>query len=312
MRNAIERKDFGDVAYGCFIACLYALKVRRPFDEIAGHAKGFRIVVYQLKGTIVDEETFLLECMWEKLLWHMGRQLFFQSTPTIDCLHQLAEFAYPLSLSDYKSHAVWIQDSFQELELKMFFMRFLVSLDLQGTLESGQLKKVIVKQFWKDWTRGSTTLPNRTQIRRVMRSLWSGLLRLLCDLTQNPLVSPAVLDNTISSLYLAIDSIPEHDDITSTVEVQDLIDLARSCLFLIGLVVCEVEPMNASSIPCSGASLIVGFLSTRLRLENLPNGVNKELLSSFDTACCKLASIGREYEQMEMSRAVTAWVSICS
>jgi hypothetical protein len=165
----------------------------------------------------------------------MGRQLLFWATPSPECLRQMAEFCQPLLLSDYRGHSPWIQDTFQELQLKFRFIRFVISLDLQNSHESQELKQTIVKRFWKDWETDPTTLQNRVQTRRLSRGLWTGLLSLL---TQTP---PHL--NTISFVHTTVDSILEQDNSANPMlNFSHAIELAGCCLVLTGLVLCQQQP----------------------------------------------------------------------
>jgi hypothetical protein len=248
MRDAIERQEFADVAYGCYTACMYSLKVRRPVAEIARHAEAFRLSVRLLKvsGASVDEETFLLECMWEKLLWHMGRQLFFKSNPTQECLNQLLHFAEPLLLSDYKGYPRWIRDSFSELEVKYQFLRFVMLLDLQCTPTSAELKQLIVKRFVRSWTTTQAPSRDRTTHRSLSRDIWSGLLTLLCYLEgQTSLGISCPPMEIITSIRLAVDRIPKSADSEMiSYELWDLIDLGVCSMVLIGLVQNEFQKVD--------------------------------------------------------------------
>jgi hypothetical protein len=78
-RAAIDRQAYRDLVYGCFAGCMYALCVRRQFDEIAAHAVAFRLSASHLLATnsLMGEETFFIECMWEKLVWVMAREMLF-------------------------------------------------------------------------------------------------------------------------------------------------------------------------------------------------------------------------------------------
>jgi hypothetical protein len=221
-------------------------------------------------------------------------------------------------LSDYKSMDVWIQDSFHELELKLLFMRLVISLDLQGTLESRQLKTAIVKRFWRDWTIESPlgNFGNRSQIRRISRKLWSGILVLLWDLTHLPFISPVSLNTMISCFHSTVDSLHEHVDIgQSPVEVREVIELAWNGLTLIGLVICDVQPTHTLGTIMLLTPLIVAFYSTRAHLLNLSHGLAtvKHLLSSFDEACLDIVSETREWDKpRDPSRAISIWVGICA
>jgi hypothetical protein len=247
MREAIELQAFADVAYGCYTACMYGLKVHRPFAEIAEHANAFRLSVRLLKssGTPVDEETFLLECMWEKLLWHMGRQLLFESILAKESLAQVLEFSQPLCLSDYSKHSIWIQDAFSELEVKFQFLRFIVSLDLLGTSSSRELKQSIVTRFLRSWGQSQPLLVHdKALIRKLSRNLWSALLALLfwcagqSTFESRPYTSdfPWII---ISSIHLAVDLIPTDNSGSLSHDLRDVTELGINCLVLIGLVVSE-------------------------------------------------------------------------
>jgi hypothetical protein len=248
MQDAIQRQDVADVAYGCYTACMYSLKLRRPVAEIARHADAFRVSVrlLNISGASVNEETFLFECMWEKLLWHMGRQLFFKSKPTQECLNKLLQFAQPLLLSDYKAYPRWIQESFSELQVKYQFLRFVVVLDLKDTPASAELKQSIVKRFIRSWTGPQTPSKDRTVLRRLSRDIWSGLLTLLCYIEEKtPLDIGCTPMEIITSIRLSIDQIPKPDDSEMIqYELWDLIDLGVCSLVLIGLVLIEFQTVD--------------------------------------------------------------------
>jgi hypothetical protein len=83
-RDAVKRKAFADLIFGCFAGCMYALRTRRAFSEIEFHAQGFRFGVYGLISTytMAAEEKFLLDCMWEKMIWYMMQHLLREPSPT--------------------------------------------------------------------------------------------------------------------------------------------------------------------------------------------------------------------------------------
>jgi len=144
MRRAIDQQSFIEVAYGSFIAVMYSLKQHRPFSEITNHAKAFRLSVHQLMTSmgIVNEETFLLECMWEKINWRLGSRLVVEAQSDTDVeLCQLMDFAKPLALSDY-SFSSWMPESLREIDVKFQFLRLIISLEMQHCLAAQRDPKI--------------------------------------------------------------------------------------------------------------------------------------------------------------------------
>lgn len=206
MREAIQQRAFPDLVYASFTAVLYSLKLRHPFAEIVGHVKAFRLSAPQMirsSGT-VDEETFLIECMWEKLIWHMCRLLVFNSRPPVEWLHQLMDFAKPLSLSDFR-FSPWIHGAFGDIQVKFQFLRFILSLERERTIEGTTFKKLIISSFLRTWI---STFPN-TQLREVARNLWSNLFDLLSLLQHRSTITPngkaAEIIHSIQSIIPRID-----------------------------------------------------------------------------------------------------------
>ena len=111
VREAIDQKAFADIAYGCYAGCLYSLRVNRPFRETVQHARGFKMgVSFLTPSSYVCEETFFLECLWEKLVWVMTRALV-KKTASVESWNIVAELAQPLSLSDYNDQPKWVHEA---------------------------------------------------------------------------------------------------------------------------------------------------------------------------------------------------------
>ena len=148
-RQAINHGEYADLAYGSFAICLHRLRIGDDFQEVANHANGFRASVKQLMETSPPsgEEAFLLECLWEKLIWIMGGKMLFKTAPTASELETLKTFACPLFLSSYKAQPQWIQESFRIVILKFHFFQIIVALESDATPNSSILKAALVTRF---------------------------------------------------------------------------------------------------------------------------------------------------------------------
>jgi len=187
MREAIQNRAFADIVYASFTAVLYSLKLRHPFAEIVGHVKAFRLSAPLMMGSKgnVDEETFLVECMWEKLIWHICRLLVFTSRLPVEWLPQLMDFAKPLSLSDYR-FSPWMHGAFGDIQVKFQFLRFILSLERERTTEGTTFKKHVISSFLRTWL---STFPD-SQLRELARNLWSDLFDLLSLLQRRSTITP--------------------------------------------------------------------------------------------------------------------------
>ena len=127
-RDAVNHQEFADLVYGCFAGCMFALRTRRTFDEIEVHAQGFQLSVSGLTATysLSAEEMFLLECMWEKMIWYMAQHVFSEPSPTTAALRRLAQSSKPLFCTDYKEQPGWMQDSYCEVEVKIEFVKLAI------------------------------------------------------------------------------------------------------------------------------------------------------------------------------------------
>ena len=255
VRDAIKREAFPELVYGCYAGCLYSLRVNRNVGEIMEHAKGFWLSVSHLKGSsdFVGEEQFFLECMWEKLLWVMTRELLFtNAAPAVVYLNQLVDFAQPLFSSDCKHQATWIQESFVEVQVKLQFIRLVATLDLNGTANSVDLKSSLMKKFLR-WVKTSpdswddpTSRYNKVALRNRSRKLWSELLTLLSCLIV-PADRVSYIDQVISSIHSTIDLIQDLDCEWLPTELRDS---AISSLALMGMVVSELQLDNPNGSTC--------------------------------------------------------------
>jgi hypothetical protein len=173
MRRAIDRRSFSEVAYGSFTATMYCLKLHRPFPEIVAHTKAFRVSVQLLliSDGIINEETFLLECMWEKLIWQMSRQMIFRSSSSLDMLCQMMEFARPLSLSDY-TFSPWMAETLDNIKLKFDFLRFFISLQRQHNIGTDSLQELLLSAFLKSWELAFVAI----HLRKLFRAAWGRLI----------------------------------------------------------------------------------------------------------------------------------------
>jgi hypothetical protein len=263
MRTAIDKKQYRDLVYACFVACMYTLCVNRHFSEFVTHAIAFRRCAYLLlsSSTLAGEEMFFVECMWEKLIWIMAREMLFQERLTDENLMQLVDIARPLSLSDYKDQPHWIQESFVEVTSKTQFIQCLAYIDLHDRNEGGKVKHVLKRRFRRDFVdaiglkfnqSNLASWGNTRRLRMISRELWSKLLTLLSDVIVWTSAPPDnVWQSTleiISSILSTLDLIcnPEDDD-EMVAAVSNLVDVAMCSLVLIGLILSEF-PRNETGL----------------------------------------------------------------
>lgn len=334
MMEAIDKEKYADIAYGCFTACMYNLKVGSPFEEIVGPANAFRVSALRLcnsESPLIDpEETFLLECMWEKLIWHMCRQLIFKSIPTRDCLNQIIEFSQPLLLSDYNDrYPLWIQSSFVDLSIKFGFIRLIAYLELCGTPECHTLKSSIAALFLGRWKQEvileqATAIPlsRRIVFRDILQTLWFNLISLLLEIIFNgPAPQPGSVSDVIldimSTIESTVDKVPLPEGLASlSFELCRVIKLSIYCVVLLGMVLSKAQ-VESSSICKSHllAALILALTSVREKLAAIVNNrwiSSPGLLSDFDEACFVLSVQAiTGVEQEGFSRVLAQWIELC-
>ena len=273
-RYAVKGKAFADLIFGCFAGCMYALRTRRAFNEILFHAQGFRLSVNGLTRTYVvaTEERFLLECMWEKMIWYMLQRIFAEPSPTIDVLKQLAQSSKLLfDTAPNRQQPRWLQESYSELEVKIQFVKLSVSLQLRSVNDFAVIQQSLKKRFLRDFNmsasgtqiigqHSSRSTINRQNSRRLMTQLWLKLLALMMDLiSRGTSPSSGLCYSTIAiilSIHSIIDLITIEQDESRSVD-DDTNDLAIYCLTLIGMVMSEVEP-----------NYLLGFLSLLVTVTN--------------------------------------------
>ena len=275
----------------------------------------------------IGEETFFLECMWEKLIWIMGEQWLFKTTPTTDVLDEMRNLVFPLGLSDYRNQSMWVQESFVVVKLKFQFLRFIIALEYGK--DSARLKDSLVGQFFKNWRasaethRDQTTLLrccDRTLLRTLSANLWSEFLELLaeCGVVGEAIQSVGIGRTTleiISSIHSIIELIPEAESVTGLpIELWHLIDMAIYCLPLVGLVISDMHPKEESGSSITYEKLrVVVFDLTRSQLLISTRRSNcfgnEAFISSFDRSCLVLSSQPEEQERVG-SRAVTEWIGL--
>ena len=254
IREAVTHKAYADLVYGCFAGCLYVIRTRRNvcFDEIVQHTKAFRISAqYLIEASALEcEEIFLLECMWEKLIWYMAKYILLESSATTETLNHLAQFAHPLFLSKLADAPKWIQESYRAIKTKLQFIRLLVILDLHLNIDTRKIKQSLMQRFIRDLVDIPNTKSNfpilasgsdEIFLRQLSRNMWGELLSFLFELRVGAVgqhICPSNISiGIISSIHSLIDIIPIPSDCGRIpLELWNSIDLAIYCLVVIGLV----------------------------------------------------------------------------
>jgi len=245
-RDAITRRAFDELAYGCFAICLRAIRLRHDLEEIAPHATGFRLAVLQLMKTPQapsGEEMFFIECLWEKLVWAMCEQLLFEASPTREAFETLTSFVQPLRLSTYQQHPRWMRNSFKLLTLKFQFLQTVAALHRSAIVDACKLKHILVARFKKGCSalRGETN-PDTSLVCALSLELWSSLFDLIQDsdaasqLSNGLQRSSRTVAEIVYSLHYLVSCIPEaKDGDLLTVGLFQLYKLSIECLSFAGL-----------------------------------------------------------------------------
>jgi len=261
-REAITAKRYEEVVYACFAVCMYWIRLKRHFEEVVGHAGGFKLAVENLMQTSppIGEELFFLECMWEKVIWIMGEQWLFKTNPAPRVLDEMQKLADVLWLSGYRDQPRWVQESFVVIQLKFQFLRFTITLHRSCTAgEVDEVKDLLVQKFYKHWRANAETLRDqasltpsrdRTHLRTLAANLWSEFLELLlkCGVAGNGADSSGIYRTTldlVSSIHSLVILLPSGDAfVEMPFEGWHAVEIAVDCLALIGLVLRERYPME--------------------------------------------------------------------
>lgn len=326
--EAVDRNAFADLVYGCFIGCMYAIRADRPFKEIENHAKAFRLSVYSLtaESALGGEEMFLLECMWEKLLWYITKKLLFRPSSTVEFdLSYWTDYAQTLFLSELKDQPTWIQESYAELKLKIQFIRLVLYFYHYNLRDSLKVKESLFNRFHRDFmtiagTRFNSATLISAQLRSLSRKLWTMLLALVLEVAigtviQSSSVSETMMENFLS-IHFIIDLIPEpNNNDCLSIELRNLSDLAIYCLALIGLSMSELQHIDSFGLDLHWRTLTyLVFELTRARLVTwLRCSRNDEtiFMSSFDQFCLELSLGTQAPLSVETTRVFSKWTSLC-
>jgi hypothetical protein len=245
---------------------MYALCVHQPFSEITAHAVAFQLSANHLLASspLSGEEKFFIECMWEKLIWVMAREMLFQQKLTQkESLRKLMEFSQPLSLCEYKDQPDWIQEAYVEIQVKLQLIRSFGNIELHHSKEAGLLGELLRKRFHRDFVQavGSNidrsspdAWKTRDYLRIISRKLWSKLFILLLNFLgeQGPgPISETHLSrlSSILSIFKVVDKSLKMDDCEGLrVEWRNTMDMAFCSLVLIGLLSKVSQYDEASSL----------------------------------------------------------------
>jgi hypothetical protein len=329
---AIEHKAYPELVYSCFAGCMYALCARRNFQEIVAHATAFQLAANNLRqsAAISGEETFFLDCMWEKLVWTMARELLFKQKLTPKMLNRLAKFSEPLFVSDYKDQPVWIQEACWEVRVKIDLIRSLIYFELSTSNDFPLVNAFLAPRFSRDFVTCIGSGINRSNpkcwesrglLRTISRTTWSSLLNLASELLlitsmDSPLTPslPGSIQRTIESIFTAFDLVPEPQDCEGLrAELFNVVDMAVCSLVLLGLVVNQFH-QNENSFPVAGSKLIglvLPLIKSRFeRCLALVRGQREKawVLSVYEQLCFELESRGPQANRLE---ALFKWMTIC-
>lgn len=317
MSETLSRKSYAEIAYGCFLVCLYNLRIDAPLPELLEHAHAFRLSTAHLQGssTLSVEESLLLWCMWEKIMWNIGRKyLFHNANGTAEHVEKFIALTEEF-LDENLNWRHWMHDSYVEVKLKMSFIRFVIGLDQSGTPESQMIKLSISKRFVKSWKRASgrgvLSTTDKLILRKLSRTLWSNLIALLEQIVHTGVALHEDFLGAIGSILAVVGERPdtEHSATTSS-QLDIFLDTTLYVLVLVGLVLCELQ----RNLPKRGhdaefALLASLFDVTRHRLCSTLSQAGQledcRILRSFDEASLDC------YLQLDGATALSEWIRIC-
>jgi hypothetical protein len=238
---------------------MYSICSGRNFHEIAAHAVAFRLAIDNLRQSALlsGEETFFAECMWEKVVWTMTRELLFRQKLTPKSLKRLAEFAQPLFLSEYKDQPIWIQEAYSEVRVKIDLIRSLTYFELYAGNELPLVKVFLAARFARDFVRCVGSQINRSNpicwesrrlLRMISRKIWVRLLAFVSGLVLATSGDASIMPGSpriieeIKSMFSVVDLIPEPEHCVGLrAELFNVVDMALCSLVLMGLAMSELQ-----------------------------------------------------------------------
>jgi hypothetical protein len=323
--EAIKQKSYAELAYGCYAACMYSVRIGAPLEEIMPHARALRDSAYQLLyGAILSsEETFLLWCICEKVLWHLCRRfLFFDSCTRKEDLDEFATLTESL-LSLDRNWPGWMRDSFEDVRMKLRFIHVMITLERKGAMETQLLKTAISDRFfdtwgWKDQTdefHDARALSTDKQIiRRLTGALWAKFVDLLQHVEDSWAPSDKIL-STIHSILHIVKQRPAAGSTTVPLRLDRFVNTAIDAFVLIGLVLCEWQKDRLAIESSELTSLWSLSSETRNGLAYLVEDQmikDSALLDVFDDTCWTrvlgLESVGCDEDPVSL---ISAWLRIC-
>jgi len=162
-----------DVVYGCYAVCMYGLHTGLEFRQIMKHAMGFRVGMMALVKEFIDEELFLLECMWEKLVWFMAINTVFRvgQICSREYLEFLESFSNPIMFPPWRMCPSWVGEALTILRVKIQFVRFVVALQLHGTSRISDLLPMAISSL----NTFVDQIPNPLEFDWIPSGLWKRL-----------------------------------------------------------------------------------------------------------------------------------------
>jgi len=241
-QRAIAQNAYGELVYGSFAACMYCIRTKRKVAEIFHHANGFRLSVAAfVRLDVVDtEEMFLLECMWEKMVWYIARLITSQSSPMVELYERLEPYCRPLSLGNYNiGQSRWMEHSYCEIEAKFDFIKLLLRLNrpkvAMSDLDSRHITQFLTRRFYADMRMSPTGRPIRWQGTQdpisssTVAKIWSALFGLIGSMLGDEEGSGETTSGSIFSILNLVHSIDSNQT--------EVVDISLYTLALAGLVV---------------------------------------------------------------------------
>jgi hypothetical protein len=322
MSDSVERKSYAEVVYGCFSVCLYSIRTGAPLAELIAHAHAFRLSAghFQSSAILSAEESLLLWCMWEKVLWNIGRKYYFdaanENTEYVEKFIDLGEEF----LVENLSWPLWMRDAYIEIKLKLQFVRFIIWLDKCGTPESQSIKLSITNRFVKSWKRTTisehvVSATDKLILRKLSQALWSRLVVLLEQIV--PGVPPLCEDlvGVIHSILSVVAECPETEHSAMIPQLKRFLETTVYVLILVGLVLCESQgnlPIREHEADFALLTSLFDVTRGQLRSALSKAGQLEDcaILQSFDEASldCYLQHVG---EGSGHAKALSEWIRIC-
>jgi hypothetical protein len=226
-------------------------------------------------------------------------------------------------LSLDRSWPQWIQDSFEDVRMKLRFIRLMITLESKGTVETQLLKMSIADRFfdmwgWKDGTDQSqealALATDKLIIRRLSGALWGKFVDLLQHVDDSWALSDEILD-TIRSIHHLVKQRPAAGSTTVPIRLNRFVDTAVDVFVFIGLLLCEWQRDGVAAELRELELLLSLSSATRDGLAYLMGDQivqDHALLEAFDDVCWN-RFLGLESTESDAGPLpfISAWLRIC-